>query len=108
MAVVLHYSTDLQVVVTCIEMQQCPIKGSVEEDCMLVNIDVNNTGFKLLWLNWLFKCFMENAPNTLVNFKDKHNVFRCVTLNVNMTFVCLQENSSGHISSEKPAGYNHK
>lgn len=31
----------------------------VEEDCKIVNVDVNNTGFKCL-KKWLCKCFMRN------------------------------------------------
>ncbi len=41
-----HYSTDLQVAVTRQDMLQCGKKGRGEEDCKLVNMDVNNAGFK--------------------------------------------------------------
>lgn len=40
-----HYSTDVQVVVMCRETQECFNKGNEEEDdCNLVNMDVNNAG----------------------------------------------------------------
>ncbi len=39
--------TDLQVVVTCQDKQQCDNKGREEEDCL----HVNNAGFKHLTKN---------------------------------------------------------
>ncbi len=39
------YSTDLQVPVTRQDMQQYASKDREEEECLLVNTDVNNAGF---------------------------------------------------------------
>ncbi len=43
-----HYSSDQQVAVTRQVMQQCGNKDSKEEDCRLVNMDVNSAGLKIL------------------------------------------------------------
>ena len=51
LSIVSQYSTDLQVAVMCQDMQQCTKKNGGEEDCKLVNMDVNNAKFKILKKN---------------------------------------------------------
>ncbi len=43
-----RYCTALHVAVMLSDMQQFPSKGMKEEDCLLVNVNVNYAGFKLL------------------------------------------------------------
>ena len=40
--------------------------------------------------------FVSKKGSTLLDRKDTHNAFWCVTQNVNLTFVCLQENNTSH------------
>lgn len=47
MPTVSHYSTDQQVTVTSQETQETASKGSGEEKCKPVNMDVNNARFKM-------------------------------------------------------------
>lgn len=48
-----NYSTGLRVVVMWQEMQKCERKDGVE-DRKLVNMDVNNAGFKIVFKNLIF------------------------------------------------------
>lgn len=50
----MHYFNDLQMSVMCQETQIRASKGKDEEDCKPVNMDVNNSGFKVLWKLKLF------------------------------------------------------
>lgn len=45
---VLHYSTDLRAAAMRRDVLQCANKDREEEDCELVNMDVNNSRFKIL------------------------------------------------------------
>lgn len=40
--------------------------------------------------------------NIFFRLKDTHSVFWWVSLNVNITFVCLQDNSTEHLWLEAP------
>ncbi len=62
-----------------------PQQKPEEEYSYLVNIDVNVTQKK------------KNAVNMFVRPQDKHNALWWETLNVNITAVCLQETSMGHV-----------
>lgn len=46
LTMVSYYSDDPQVAVMHQEIQQCASKGMEQEDCEIVNIDVDNAGFK--------------------------------------------------------------
>lgn len=50
--------------ITCQDVLQCAIKGNKEEEWKLVNMDVNNSGFKI----FILKMFNEegNALNMFV------------------------------------------
>ncbi len=88
-----QYCTDLQVAVTHPDMLQCTSKGR-ETDCKLVNRDVNDAGFKILW-NVLCKCFMgKKIHNTFVR---PQRFTQCIVSNAGCKLVCLQENSTEHL-----------
>ncbi len=62
-----HYSSDLQVAIMWQEKQQCANKGREEEDRSLVNMNVNNAGFKILTGSALQMLYDKgNAFNTFV------------------------------------------
>ncbi len=89
------YSTGPQVAVIYQETQQCTNRVWEEEDCKL---DVNNAGVKILKKSALRMFFMKKeAHSLLLDLNDKHNAFWWVTMNANITCVCLQEISTGHL-----------
>ncbi len=66
LSMVPHYSTDLQVFKMGQEIQQCANKNGEEEDCKLINMDVNNIGLKM-FKKLSFQTFYEggNVFNSL-------------------------------------------
>ncbi len=75
-----HYSTDLQVTVMHQETLQCTTKGSEEEDCLHVHMDVNNAGFKMFQkissANVLRNYFRREMHSALsLDHKDIHTMF---------------------------------
>lgn len=64
-------------------MLQYAGKVREKEDCLLINVDENNGEFKRI--------------QHLLELKDTHNAFRWETLNVNLTYICLQQISTGHL-----------
>lgn len=78
----------------------CILKVSGQNYCW--GKSTENLYTTLLWYilknkKMLSKCFMMKDINTkhLLDLKDTHDVFWWITLNVN--FLCLQENSTGHL-----------
>lgn len=45
--IVSHYSIDLEVAVMCDKMQQCANKGTEEENCFVVTLNIKNIAYKL-------------------------------------------------------------
>lgn len=71
-----YNSTDLEVMITCQEMQQYTRKSRREEDYKQANMDLNNKGFKLL-RTISCKCFMMKKMHSsyLSDLEDTHNTF---------------------------------
>ncbi len=74
------------------QTQQDANKHKEEEVCYQLNMDVNHAGFTV-FKTFTLQSFLrkEMHPACLVDLKDTHNVIWWVTLNVNITFVCLRE-----------------
>lgn len=72
-----HYSTHPLVAVTHQDMQRCACKGREEEDCTLLNMDINNAGFKHLRRISSAQCYEGgNAFNMWVGQQGyTHSVF---------------------------------
>lgn len=56
--IILQNSTDPQVAMMHQNTQQCANKVREEGDCKLVDMDVNDAGFKVLYSLQFCKCFM--------------------------------------------------
>lgn len=87
-----HYLPDVEAAVTRQRMLQCS-KGSEEEHRKQVDVDANSAAFKNT------NCFAN-----VLREKEKHSTHSQeldetpgVTFNVNRTFVCWGEHSSGHL-----------
>lgn len=57
-------TTDVQVPVMCDEMHQCASKGSEETDCKLIDMNVNNTGWKIFKTQL---CKMSDKEETMIS-----------------------------------------
>lgn len=64
--------------------RKCALKGSEQEDCKLVYLNVNNDGFELFFKNGLCKYVRRNEiPSTcLLCLKDAHSAFWWRPVNV--------------------------
>ncbi len=73
-----HYSTDLQVAITHRDMLPCTNKDRKEEYCKIVNMEVNNAGFKILQKSALQMFYYEG--NVLDTFVRPQEYTQCVLI----------------------------